>query len=174
MKRSRMVALTLMSSSAFSLQACDNDDVDAQVYRDLQNCIELGDLTEVQCREVYQVAVREHVQTAPRFDSAEQCTQDYGQDQCQQVSGGGGSFWMPLMMGYFAARAFGSGANVQPLYPSPGDPGSLRTADNRKVPAHFGRTKLPTWATTPLRTRTQTMGRGGFGSSRSTSGTFGG
>lgn len=167
MKRSKSVALTLMGASAFALQACDQNEVEAEVFQDLQSCIAAKDLTEAQCKEVYQGAVSEHVQTAPRFATAEQCVAEYGADGCQQQqTSSGGSIFMPLMMGYFAGRMLGGGyGNSTPLYRDARNPGNFRTSDNKTVPAKFGKTNLPKWASQSTRTRTQSVSRGGFGSS---------
>ena len=45
MKRSKAVALTLMGASAIALQACEEERVEAQVFRDLQGCIDAQELT---------------------------------------------------------------------------------------------------------------------------------
>lgn len=165
MKRSKSVALTLMGASAIMLQACDEQKVEADVYRDLQGCIDTRDLTEAQCREVYKGAVAEHVKTAPRYATQEECIAAHGADACQQQqTASGGSFFMPLMMGYFAGRMLGGGyGNPNPLYRDAKSPGNFRTADNKTVPAKFGKTTLPNWAAQSTRTRTQSTSRGGFG-----------
>jgi len=154
-----------MGASAILLQACEDASTEGQVYRNLQGCIDLGDLTEAQCREVYRDALHAHAREAPRYTAREDCVAEFGAEQCQQqTTTSGGSFWMPLMMGYFAGSMLGSNRGAaEPLYRSRNDPGSFRTADNRKVPATFGKANLPKWATTPSRTRTQSVSRGGFG-----------
>lgn len=171
MKRSRAVALSLMSASAVLLQACDDPEVEAQVFRDAKSCIEAGTLTEQQCLDLNQQALAEHLREAPRFRSAEECQAEFGADQCQShgaSSGGGGSVWMPLMMGFMAARAldsFSGRSNAAPLYRTRDNPNGLRTGGGYKVGAGYGATaKLPEWATQPTRARTQTVSRGGFGS----------
>lgn len=165
MKRSRSVALTLMGASAILLQACEQNEVEAQVFQDLQSCIDAKDLTEDQCKEVYQGAVSEHVQTAPRYATAEQCAVEHGTEACQpQQTSSGGSMFMPLMMGYFAGRMLGGGyGNSTPLYRDAKSPGNFRTSDNKKVPAKFGASKLPKWASQSTKSRTQSASRGGFG-----------
>lgn len=167
MKRSKAVALTLMGASAIALQACEENNVEAQVFQDLQGCIDAKDLTEAQCREVYQGAVSEHVQSAPRYATQEECIAAHGADACQQqTTSSGGSFFMPLMMGYMAGRMLGGGfGNPNPLYRDARNPGNFRTADNKKVPAKFGKTTLPNWASQTTRSRTQSASRGGFGRS---------
>ncbi len=166
MKRSKSVALTLMGASAIALQACEQNNVEAEVFQNLQSCIDAKDLTEAQCKEVYRDAVSEHVQSAPRYSSAEQCEAEHGAEACQQQTAGGGSIFMPLMMGYMAGRMLGGGyGNANPLYRDAKSPGNFRTADNKTVPAKFGKTTLPKWASQSTRTRTQSASRGGFGSS---------
>ena len=172
MKRSKSVALTLMGASAIVLTACEQSDVEAQVFQDLQGCFDAKELTEAQCREVYQGAVSEHVQTAPRYATAEECAAVHGAEACQpQQTASGGSMFMPLMMGYFAGRMLSGGyGNSTPLYRDAKSPGNFRTADNKAVPAKFGKTNLPNWASQSTRSRTQSASRGGFGSRSSSSG----
>lgn len=167
MKRSKAVALTLMSASAVMLQACDDQNVEAQVFQDLQGCIDAQELTEAQCREVYQGAVQEHLQSAPRYATEEECIAAHGAEACQaQQTASGGSIFMPLMMGYLAGRMMGGGyGNPNPLYRDARNPGNFRTADNKPVPGQFGKTTLPKWASETTRTRTQSVSRGGFGNS---------
>jgi uncharacterized protein YgiB involved in biofilm formation len=169
MKRSKAVALTLMGASAILLQACEEDRVDAQIFRDLPGCLAAGDLTEAQCQEVYGSAVQQHAETAPRFANREACVAEFGEEGCQQQqTAAGGSMWMPLMIGFMAGRMLSGGggySNTEPLYRSRNDPGNFRTADNNKVPAKYGATKLPGWAAEPAQTRTRAVNRGGFGGS---------
>lgn len=169
MKRSKAVALSLMSVSAILLQSCDDPEVEAQVYRDVRNCIQTGDLTEEQCVDLHRAAVAAHLKDAPRYSTREECYAEFGYEQCQQQrTVGGGGIWMPLMMGFMASRALdsiGSNRNSTPLYRTGKNPNTLRTGSGYPVGSSYGtKTKLPEWATKPTRTRTQTVSRGGFGS----------
>jgi len=169
MKRSKAVALSLMSASAVLLQACEDPEVEAQVFRDVRNCIQTGDLTEQQCLDLHQQALAEHLREAPRYRSAQDCYAEFGANQCQSYgTTSGGSVWLPLMMGFMAARAldsFSGRGNAAPLYRTRDNPNGLRTGNGYKVGAGYGtKTKMPEWATKPTRARTGTVSRGGFGS----------
>ncbi len=170
MKRSKAVALSLMSVSAILLQSCDDPAVEADLYRDVQNCLDTGDLTREQCVQLHDAALANHMQTAPRFESREECYAAFGREQCeqQQTAGSGGSgIWMPLMMGFMASRMLDgvSGRQSAPLYRTSNSPDTLRTGRGHPVGSSFGtRTTLPEWASKPARTRTQSVSRGGFGS----------
>ena len=168
MKRSKAVALSLMSISAVLLQACDEPEAEAQVYKDVRNCIDSGELSEQQCAALYQQAVADHLRDAPRFASRDDCYAQYGANQCQAFqSSSGGSIWMPLMVGFMASRMLDSvsGRNSTPLYRSSSSPNGFRTASGFDLNSGYGsKTKLPEWATQPNRARTQTVSRGGFGS----------
>lgn len=174
MKRSKAVALSLMGTSAVLLQACDDPQIEAKVYRDIQNCITTGELSQEQCIDIHKDALAAHLKTAPKYRSREDCYADFGYEKCQQpqqrqqASGGSGNVWMPLLMGFMAAKALdgvsGGGRRGAPLYRSSDDPNTLRTSRNYPVGKSYGtQTKLPTWATQPTRTRTRTLSRGGFG-----------
>jgi uncharacterized protein YgiB involved in biofilm formation len=169
MKRSKTVALSLMSISAVFLQSCDDQEVEAQIFRDVGNCTQAGDLTEQQCVELHNAAVSDHLREAPRFSTREECIAEFGENQCQeQRAAGGGGIWMPLMMGFMASRALDSMSGNRrgtPLYRSGKDPGTLRTGGGYPVGSSYGaKTSLPEWATKPTRTRTQSVSRSGFGS----------
>jgi uncharacterized protein YgiB involved in biofilm formation len=175
MKRSKAVALSLMSVSAILLQSCDEPEVEAQIFRDVKNCIETGELTEQMCMELHKDALADHLKDAPRYKTREECYAEFGPDQCEPRSTvGGGGIWMPLMMGFVASRMLDgvTGRNSsQPLYRTRTDPGSMRTGGGAPVSGTYGaKTKLPEWAAQSSRSRTQTVSRGGFGSRASSSG----
>lgn len=170
MKRSKALALSLMGVSAVLLQACDDPEVEAELYSDVQNCLDTGSLTREQCVELHDAALANHMQTAPRFESREDCYAAFGKEQCEQqqtASNGGSGIWMPLMMGFMASRMLDgmSGRQSAPLYRTGNDPNTLRTGRGHPVGTGFGtKAKLPEWAAKPARTRTQSISRGGFGS----------
>lgn len=185
MKRSHTVSLTLMSASAVLLQACDEPQVEAGVYRDIKQCIDSGQLTEQQCMDLHRAALDAHLNNAPRFRSKEECYAEYGYEQCEQQAGqqaannnSGGSFWTPLLMGFVASRVLdsvtGGNRSATPLYRTSRDPNTLRNAKNYPVSKGYGQAKLPKWATEPTRTRTKAVSRGGFGGRSSGWGRWGG
>ncbi len=135
MKRSRSVKLVLLGSAAMALSAC-GEDPDA-LFRDAAQCTRVFDAAS--CRTAEQQAVAEHVRTAPRFATREACEAEMGAGNCgpapvaaapgptpatpttpgQQVTqpqSGGGSFFLPLMMGYMMARGLGGQPQATPIY----------------------------------------------------------
>lgn len=132
MKRSRSVKLVLLGSAAMALSAC-GEDPDA-LFRDAAQCTRVFDAAS--CRTAEQQAVAEHVRTAPRFATREACEAQMGAGNCgpaptaatpaqnsatpgqqaNQQQSGGGSFFLPLMMGYMMARGVGGQPQATPLY----------------------------------------------------------
>jgi len=174
-----------MSAGAVLLQACDQPQVEANVYRDIRQCIDSGQLSEEQCMELHRAALDEHLKNAPRFRSKEECYAEYGYEKCEQQgaqqsagNNSGGGFWTPLLMGFVASRVLdsvtGGGRSAAPLYRTSRDPNTLRNAKNYPVTRDYGRSKLPTWATQPTRSRTTVLSRGGFGGRSSGWGRWGG
>ena len=113
-------------------------------------------------------------QSAPTFTSREACEQQFGAGNCmepEKVADGqqpqtqnqaGGSFFMPLMMGYLMGRTFGGGYAAQPVYR---DATNTAYAGSRPI-GSFDR------ATSTLRQGTDAAGRstasrGGFGGTAS-------
>lgn len=197
MKRSRHVALTILGAAAFTLAGCQEEQVDAAAFPDLQSCTNAaqdGGLFSAQdCDAAFAEAAALHVEAAPRYDSLAVCEEQHGEGACgteaTATSGGSGGIFMPLMMGYLIGNMLGgrggasASANTsasQPLY---------KTADGRYTNAarsstfstNSGAAKLnssqfarPT-ATVgkPPMSRATAASRGGFGSaaaSRTSSG----
>lgn len=106
-KRSRTVALTtLTAAGTLALQGCGGDSFDAegQVFSSVAECVSSG-LSQGDCQEAYAAAQRDDANTAPRFENRELCEGEFGQDQCQPRSAGGGSFWVPMLAGFVIANA---------------------------------------------------------------------
>jgi uncharacterized protein YgiB involved in biofilm formation len=144
----------------------------------MENCITSGEFTEEQCRQLEDEAMRNHLNSVPRYRSQQECIAEFGPNQCEQrQTAFGGGVWMPLMLGFLAGRALDGHSNryqSSALYSSRSDPNALRTSRNYRVDRNYGgKAKLPTWASTPsysrdqtsfgTRSRTQAVSRGGFG-----------
>lgn len=160
----------MMGVSALALSACDEAKVDAMVYDSLQQCINDPMMTEDQCKANYATARAEHAKVAPKYTARADCEADFGPEHCEQSpyrTRDGGSVFMPLMMGYMMGSMLGgrSGVASQPLYRSADDPRGYRTADNRKVGASTGATKVAQSAARSPSVKTSTVRRGGFGAS---------
>ncbi|SCA55666.1 putative lipoprotein [Candidatus Terasakiella magnetica] len=171
MKRSKSLKLALMGATLFTMTACDNPDEVASIFEDVDECAKFEGQDLDQCRQGWEKAAEEHVRTAPKYTSVEDCQADFGEAQCEQApqqTSTGGSIFMPMMMGYMMGSMLSGGgrSNVatQPLYRSKDDPKNFRTGDNQKVSGKTGVQKVPSNVTKRPTTKTSTVRRGGFGS----------
>ena len=179
MKRSKSIGLVTMGVSVIALTACEEPQVDALVFDNLQQCLADQDLTREQCETNYSEARNRHVATAPKYTSQQACEADFGSTQCEEApqrTQSGGSVFMPLMMGYMMGSMLGgrSGVVSQPLYRSADDSKTYRTADNKKVGTTTGKTQVAKSATRAPTMKTSTVSRGGFGTRARTTGFAGG
>ncbi|WP_339107610.1 DUF1190 domain-containing protein [Thioclava sp. GXIMD4216] len=191
-KRSRYVALTIMGAAAFTLAGCKEEKVDAQAFPDLASCEQAagagGDFTAEQCRTAFAQAQELNVESAPRYDSLQVCEEQHGVGNCgseeeatgHQGSGMGGIF-MPLLAGYLIGNMLGGRGSAQPLYRNGqggytnADRSASFSTNNGKAKLSQGLFKKPatTIGKAPM-TRATAVSRGGFGTSSSTSRSFGG
>lgn len=127
-KRSRTVALFIVGAAAFTVAGCREEQVEARAVPDLASCKAAasldGDFTADDCDAAFAEAQSLHAEAAPRYDSQEVCEEQHGVGACsteQEVSSGGsGSIFMPLMMGYLMGNMLGGrGMAAQPLYRTP-------------------------------------------------------
>lgn len=191
-KRSRTVALSILGATAFALAGCQEEQVEAQAFPDLASCKVAADqggvMSIADCETSFAEAQQLHVESAPRYDSLQVCEEQHGPGACgteEAVSNGGsGSIFMPLLTGYLIGSMLsgrGGMAASQPLY---------RTADGKfatpsggtKLSGNAGSAKLgassfskpPATLGKPPMSKATVKSRGGFGSSRSFGGSFGG
>ncbi|WP_417720684.1 DUF1190 domain-containing protein [Salipiger sp.] len=126
-KRSNRVAIAIVGAAAFALAGCQEEQVDAQAFPDLESCTaeatKGGMFSTQDCRDAFQQAETLHVESAPRYDSLQVCEEQHGEGACgseaQAAGGGSGSIFMPLLAGYLIGNMLGgrSGmAAAQPLY----------------------------------------------------------
>ncbi len=185
-KRSTHVALVLMG--AFALSACKEEQVDAQAFPDLQSCKAAanagGMFSPAECDTAFAEAEALHVESAPRYDSLAVCEEQHGEGACgtEQAaqSGGSGSIFMPLMMGYLLGNMMGNArgaAASQPLYRT-ADGKFTNAAGSSTYSSNAGKAKLSpsqfakppsTIGLAPM-TKTTAASRGGFGGSSIASG----
>lgn len=143
-KNFKIKPIALSVLIAFGVTACGGRDDTEQltIYSDVQDCISNNPNMAAECRVVYDSAVKEAIETAPKYASIEECTADFGLENCQSVSqaassienpaaaetqqaaSGGGGFFMPLLAGYMMGKMMsGMSANNmahKPVY-SPKD-----------------------------------------------------
>lgn len=201
MKRSARMKLLLMGSATLALTACDDTQevTKAGVYDTVEQCLADGVYSQDYCRDAFQGAVEQHAAVAPKYANVEECEADFGPGRCQtaptgavengavenggqQASGGGGSFFMPLMTGFLVGQLLNSGGRSyygQPLYRpydraagagGAGRWGSYRTAQNVDVGARTGAVNVTRSTLQAPPARTTTISRGGFGARASSVG----
>lgn len=171
--RSRHVTAALLGAAAFALAACEEDKVETVVVSDPAACAALGEFSAQECEQGFAEAKAQNDATAPRYDAMAVCEEEHGAGNCQpEVTSGGGSVFMPILMGYMMGRMMG-GFGAKPLYPTAS--GSAATADGR---TQFNRMNgvgtasrasyqpAPTTKNLAPMTRATVQSTGGFGSSR--------
>lgn len=131
------IALSLLV--AFGVVACGGSDDTEQltIYSDAQDCISNNPNLVAECKAVYEGAIKEAIETAPKYATIEECTVDFGAENCQPVptastepslasaeQASGGGFFMPLLAGFMMGKMMSgmSGNNMahKPVY-SPKD-----------------------------------------------------
>ncbi len=135
MKRSRSIRLVLLGSTGFlALAGCDQQDPLARndFFQSEQQCASSNDADA--CRQALMDARQEHMRTAPAFATAEACEARFGLDNCQpttqppspeqiqaapgeqpqQTAQSGGSWFLPIMMGYMMGRTMGGPVGSPP------------------------------------------------------------
>ena len=184
MKKSHSIALVLLASvSAIAALTYFRSGSEAEetVISSLDDCTASYD--EALCRAKFAEAKQLHESTAPHYDSEAACEQTHGEHAC--VAGersGGGSFFIPAMVGFFAGQML---ASPRPFYYGP-DPRNCTSASagcssgsggGRAV--YSARTYVGTYQSGSVTTaRGGTIGgaasRGGFGASAGAHGGGGG
>lgn len=124
MKKSKTIRLVLLGAGV-ALGGCDQSPpADARFFTGVDDCARVEG--EQACRDGWQAAQKAYAEEAPRFDRKEQCEAEFGVGNCEtQQTMGGGSIFMPMLMGYMLGSAF-----RQPVYRGP---------DNRAVTRSGGR-----------------------------------
>lgn len=186
-KRSRNVSLAIMGAAAFGLAGCKSDETDARAFPDEASCVaaaQQGSLffNEQDCKIAFAEAAENHLETAPRYDSLAVCEEQHGQGNCggdptAQQGGGGGSIFMPLMMGYLMGSMLSGGNRgviSQPLsrtanggFATPAGDTRLATNNGAGKMSASAFTKAPATVGKPPMTRAQVAQRGGFGQTAS-------
>ncbi len=116
------IAISLLV--AFGVVACGGNDDTEQltIYADAQDCISNNPNMVSECKAVYEGAIKEAIQTAPKYATIEECTADFGAENCQtvqQATAGtnavanaeqavqqqsSGGFFMPLLAGFMMGK----------------------------------------------------------------------
>ena len=183
MKRSKSIKLVVMATTTATLAGCGQEPtLEGRVYKTEAECIADNFLPDEACVEVVETGEAVHRTSGPRYNSQNLCSEQHGTNRCEPGTTGTTSFFTPLAVGYFVAKAADGSLNrstIRPVYPERGSDrrytsggyyvgsyggGSWRTYDDAvKTPPKPAR----------VQTRTSVASRGGFGS-RSSSGSRGG
>ena len=122
MKKSHSIRLVLLGSASVALAACDDGGLpskDARFYPTVNECI--ADLGTKPCEDAKVAADKTQIAEAPRYSQKQQCEQEFGAGNCEsRQEAGGGSFFMPMMMGYMVGSMMSGNRFSQPVYRGPG------------------------------------------------------
>lgn len=160
MKRSMTVSLVLLGSAAMGLSGCKPK---AESYPSVEACEAAGQHTDQECREGFAAAQREHEASARHFQSRDECIAAYGPNGCEERHAeSGGSFFMPMMLGYMLGRGMG----YHPLYQDPNRRDGLMSSGGTGFSGYtsgggFGSRS----GASSSGSETSTVSRGGFGES---------
>jgi uncharacterized protein YgiB involved in biofilm formation len=105
-RRSRFITLTLVTSTTLVLGGCGDEPLEsAGFYQNKQECITRTGYPEL-CEASQQDALKQHLETAPRYTSREECIEQHGAENCMEYrqDATGNSWFMPLMAGYILGR----------------------------------------------------------------------
>ncbi|MEH6416125.1 DUF1190 domain-containing protein [Pseudomonas sp. CGJS7] len=184
-KRSRNLKLVLMAvAMPAALVGCD-DDPSGKILTSREECSVQTEISREECEKAYSQALIEHEKIAPRFQSEQQCNEQFGACQplpAQYANGQQGSFIPPMtgfLVGYALSQAMSGGRSyyhiggVSPLYRDYRSGGYLRP-DGKQVGTSSGTVYGKSAGDTALPARAMTVSRAGFGSSAAARGGFGG
>jgi uncharacterized protein YgiB involved in biofilm formation len=172
MKRSRTVALLLMSAAPLMLTSCSEDASSEGLYTSIDACVEQTN-DRYTCQEAFDQAKKQAEVASPRYASREECIAAHGAEQCEQRSDGAGhSFFMPMMTGFLLGQMLRGGQSAG----FAGSPAYRDRAGNWQRPASapaggvYRPGSVGSTAMVPVNAqpnRAPTVSRGGFGSSNS-------
>lgn len=153
------------------LTGCGEEKQQADIYTNVDECInDHPDAADV-CRTAYQNALDEASRTGPKYSTQNDCEYEFGNNQCQYVQTQSGSFFMPFMAGYMVSSLLSPRPYYQPIYTSYSPYSSYRsrwvTADGHIFDGDVRKRNysVPKSVYKPKPTVSRTIKRGGFGSS---------
>ncbi len=174
MKKSRSVQLVLLGSASAALAACDQGGelpTTAQFYPTVNECI--ADHGAPTCEDAKAAADRTQTAEAPRFNQQQACEQEYGVGNCETRQAAGGSFFMPMMMGYMMGNMMGGNRFSQPVYRGPNNTAVMPGRGGLLNVGRFDNLGAGRAAFRPAAQITP-VSRGGFGSTAANYRSFGG
>ena len=142
------VASSLICLAAVMSGCSDSEPtMQTHAYKTVDDCISGGVYTENYCRNGYQDALKAHEDKAPRYQSLQDCEEDYGVGQCGtrettevhvHNNQSGGSSFMPFFFGYMMGGGFDSnrGTTINNYHSTPvysNNNGSYKTLSGKSV-----------------------------------------
>ncbi|HEU0070186.1 MAG TPA: DUF1190 domain-containing protein [Alphaproteobacteria bacterium] len=174
MKKSRTVKLALLGGASLALAACDDNSGppnDARYFADAKECAAIYD--DASCRESARASEQTHLAQAPKFGRKEECEQEFGAGNCEtRQSAGGGSYFMPLLMGYMMGNMMGGNRFNEPVYRDRQGNAVMNSGGRAYNVGSFGATAGRTAASFRPAAPTQ-IARGGFGAGAAKFGSIG-
>ncbi len=173
MKKSHSIRLVLLGSASVALVACDDGGAlpeSAQFYPTVNECA--ADHGAQPCEDAKAVADRTQAAEAPRFSQKQQCEQEFGAGNCESRQTAGGSFFMPMMMGYMIGNMMGGNRFSQPVYRGPGNSAVMPSGGRLLNVGRFD--SLGAGPGTRTAFQPAPVSRGGFGSTARNYNSFGG
>ncbi len=133
-KRSARLSLAMMGTGAFGLTACTEPAQDEHItdvnfdeprsFQSVDDCVAANIYTRSACEEAHTAAL----ESVPRFNTLEACEAEHGEGACaapneeQAQASGGGSWFMPAMMGYMMGSMLSNtnrGRSFERVYQEP-------------------------------------------------------
>lgn len=168
LKRSRRVTPAIIGSmmSLALLTACgDDDDVDANVFETVEQCVQSGQYNQAECEAYFREAQTASAEAAPEYANQTDCEDEFGPGHCLPGRETDVVHHYHTFHPVSTAILIGA-AHAQPLYrPSTNHGyGSFTTYNGIAVGSTVGRTRFSSsvMSTRPTRSTT-TLSRGGFG-----------
>ncbi|OYQ76350.1 DUF1190 domain-containing protein [Wohlfahrtiimonas chitiniclastica] len=186
-KNFKLKPLAVSLLVAFGVVACgsSNDTEQLTIYSDANDCINNNPNMVAECKSVYEGAIKEAIETAPKYATIEECTADFGAENCQSVqqannavnpqqmasNESGGSFFMPLLAGFMMGKLMSgmmgnNNAAHKPVY-SPKDASGRPTNYYDSTGKSYGAAQSGRTVSVPkneLKSKPAgTVKRGGFG-----------
>ncbi len=170
---------------AFGLAGCGNDTNEKlTIYSTVEDCVVNNPDLEMECKLSFKRALTESIDTAPKYNSLQECQADFGPESCkttesvQELADNGstsnssestrphGSFWMPMLAGYMFGNMMNGGYANKPVY-SPKDSTGRPTNFYDNTGKKYGAARSGSVVSVPKGdlkpVKAGTIRRGGFG-----------
>lgn len=117
MKKTRAITLTLLTGGTLMVSGCsENPQDNATFFKDQTECMAQWRDSEI-CNKSEKSAQEAHAKSAPKYNAKDVCEAQHGVGNCQVApqntpthqASTGGSWFIPMMMGYMMGRVQGPG-----------------------------------------------------------------